>query len=602
MRWHSAKAINNNKGWIAALSAVACNDKYHATIGITELMKTMARLWLPTLARAGAILTLLVIPGYDGFLHDASHEYIYLISLLPIAALFLILLLLSGRVIFSAALTHLILLAMNVINAIKYQYTTVPLLFEDIMFLLNPLASWHILIPYVTIRASKICMLILLLVGLIYLLIKKRPVVGVMVRVRALLLAVAVLLVLPENLIIRRFYDYVGIKDIRWYQDKNLNTNGFVTTYVLSMMTSSVGIPRPDAEALRELHSLRPGLNKEIASKPDIIFYLSESLFDPGIINGIDHCEHLSLICQPELSASAGDFDVSVFGGGTTITEFSVLTGVDPNQFGNQLRLPYQRLGIRPVNSIAWELKALGYSTVAIHPNAAQFYNRHIAMPKLGFDKFISRKDFTVLQPKHGTYINDDDLNSKIIAQLDAANEPTFIMAISMENHGPWNNKNISDKQGFESIDVPNELPVQDQGKLREYLYRLQYTQQALSDLINWINQRHRPTVLFYFGDHLPALSQVFAQLGFDNGQAANLQDTVYVYYRKCLKTKGLPRRVAAWQVAPLVLHDLELIRPNEFYDLYRLIDGQDPQLNQESRSYLLKQAQLQQLYWRPAE
>lgn len=575
--------------WIKKLYGSLFGNDQTVTVGMR---------WFGALLRLAVVATLFYTPGYDGFLRSAEPEYIYWISLVPIALLFLALLLATGRTLLSAAITHLAVFVLNAINALKFKMITVPLLFEDMMFLQSPVASTDLLFRYVSIRVSKVTILLLILAVLIFLIARERPVLRLQRRIQFVLMIVVLLVLVPEKALVKRLYKNAGIIDISWYQSNNLNQNGFVTTFAQSMVNSKAGVPKLDRKALQKVHNSRATAQTVTAQRPDIIFYLSESFFDPGIVKGIDQCEFLQKVCQLRASGAAGDFDVSAFGGGTTITEFAVLTGIDPYKFGDQLRSPYRKLTRNFANSIAWELKTRGYRTIAIHPNRAAFYSRHIAMPRLGFDNFISRKDFVHISPKHSTYINDIDLNNKIKLHLKSDDQPTFMLAISMENHGPWGDRNIADRERLEMIEVPSNLEPKQQTELREYLYQLQYSEEALFDLIAWMDQRNRPTVLFYFGDHLPALSSVFEQLGFDNGESSNLQDTVFIYHKNYADTAKLPMRVAANQVAPLVLHDLDLLGPNEFYDLYRLEFNPGADMDLESRQYFLKQAQLQQLYW----
>ena len=81
-------------------------------------------------------------------------------------------------------------------------------------------------------------------------------------------------------------------------------------------------------------------------------------------------------------------------GGGTSNTEFEVITGLSTKLFGPG-QFPYNSLlQTSTSESIAYYLKDQGYATTAMHNHEAIFYGRNVAYANLGFDRFIPQRNY----------------------------------------------------------------------------------------------------------------------------------------------------------------------------------------------------------------
>jgi phosphoglycerol transferase MdoB-like AlkP superfamily enzyme len=168
---------------------------------------------------------------------------------------------------------------------------------------------------------------------------------------------------------------------------------------------------------------------------PDIIIVQSESLFDVTRLKGID----TDVMPAMRAAASRGWSDelrVPTFGGGTIRTEFEFLTAL-PLAALPQLRYPYLQLTEAEIPSIARELRSNGYRTLAIHPNGGAFWNRNHAFRALGFDRFLDADAFGSAD-RYGWYVSDASLVERIIAEMRDDDQPQMVMAISIQNHGPY--------------------------------------------------------------------------------------------------------------------------------------------------------------------
>jgi phosphoglycerol transferase MdoB-like AlkP superfamily enzyme len=259
-------------------------------------------------------------------------------------------------------------------------------------------------------------------------------------------------------------------------------------------------------------------------TKPDIVLWLGESFFDPGVIAGVDTCDVLPTFCQLTSSQLRSNINVPTYGGNTTRTEFEVLTAIPFAMLGGR-DYPYVTSVHRPFDSIAQTLKQSGYHNIAIHPHHKTFWQRHRAFPLLGFDEFLGEKDIKGYK-RDGVWISDNSLADQVMLQLDKAQKPTFLFAISMEGHGSFGSQDKIDEDRVNAIKALEGVENKGDRMWREYIYHARNTARALKRLKTYIEQRSRPTLVVFFGDHLPGLSPLYQQVTFTNGGSVHQQKT----------------------------------------------------------------------------
>lgn len=88
-----------------------------------------------------------------------------------------------------------------------------------------------------------------------------------------------------------------------------------------------------------------------------------------------------------------------------------------------------------------------------------------------------------------------------------------------------------------------------------------------LQRLSAYIKSRERPTLVLYFGDHLPGLGHVYQDLEFDNGLGARQQKTPFLLFSNYpLHITSEPTLdIAAWQLATLTLKVADLLGDGAF-------------------------------------
>lgn len=313
--------------------------------------------------------------------------------------------------------------------------------------------------------------------------------------------------------------------------------------------------------------------------RPDIIIVQSESFFDPAILNGYKVADWIPHLRRLQTIGQHGDMRVPTFGGGTIRTEFEILTGL-PLAFFPQLHYPYLGLSQRHIPGLARALREAGYHTLAIHPNKGGFWNRISVFRRMGFDRFIDigSPEFHRAR-RQGFYISDHDLTNVILDALKTNDEPKFIFAISIENHGPYRNIPIDARRKAErdAIPVPPDVKGQGARMLRDYLLHQRDADRELGRLADALAQRQHPTLLIFYGDHLPGLEGGFAG-GFKNGLSAPEQSVPYLLVSPGHPQKPVTQNLPAWLLGARILNQAG-IHDDPWFTLEQLLASQvEPQ------------------------
>jgi phosphoglycerol transferase MdoB-like AlkP superfamily enzyme len=285
---------------------------------------------------------------------------------------------------------------------------------------------------------------------------------------------------------------------------------------------------------------------------PDIVVIQSESFFDPSIVRGYENANLTPNLTRLEAEGMSGPLHVPTFGGGTIRTEFEVLTGLSLRYFSN-MQFPYLQLNDKVVPSMVRTLRSHGYETVAIHGNDPTFWNRNTAFKALGFDRFVSQSSFPANAAMDGKYMADSAMTDEIMAQLKDSGPPQFLFAISLEAHGPYD-VTPKDVAARDAIPVPAAVDAKDKVEVQNYLYHMQHADQELGRLAALLAKRDRPTLLLFYGDHLPGLNDAYRAAGFVNGQDMLSQAGTWLLIDP--RNPGQAQRVdmASWMLPGLLL------------------------------------------------
>lgn len=300
-----------------------------------------------------------------------------------------------------------------------------------------------------------------------------------------------------------------GIKTIDYNQKTNYELNGFVMAFTRNIKWLSIDPPSGyNEEAIAEITKDYSKEPYEVdGKKPHIVMIMSEAFWDPTRIeNAAFNKDPMPNFHALASEHTSGNILAPVFGGSTANTEFEALTGYSMN-FLPSGSIPYQFYMKKPMQSLPRMLKEQGYDTTAIHSYYNWFYQRNVVYENLGFDQFVSL-EFIPEPTVDYMYYRDREVNDMIINQISNAEEPNFIFAVTMQNHGPYRD-NL--KKDYAQIEV--EMKESD-GKFTEssknilefYSDNIVQVDLELQRMIEELEKLDEDVMVVYFGDHLPLL------------------------------------------------------------------------------------------------
>ncbi len=477
----------------------------------------------------------------DFMIHSASWLLLYLFEFIQF-----------GRPWLAVCLTNTIFYVLVLINHAKFNALREPFIYQDFDYFVDTLKHPRLYLPFFGLLKIVVCLAavgLALWIGLSleYALSQSVPLQEVkLAGLVVFLFAIAVLFVGHQYEITLRFqpnddFKQRGLVALCWHYawaERNATT---LADLIKHSTLSSVSFA------------------SDVRKRYDTIVVQSESFFDPRRAFSLIKPSVLSSFDQAcRASVSFGTLKVPAWGANTVRTEFSFLTGIDSTQLGIDQFNPYRRLVSSELPSIAREFKKRGYRTVCIHPYPKSFYQRDKIFALLGVDEFIDLESFAQpLQqqdPRQGPYVSDQALTDKILETLTRRHEqPLFIFAITMENHGPLHLEHITEMEERKWLSEP--LP-KNSLELAIYLRHLANADQMILRLLSRLSKPSgtdpTPTQLLWYGDHVPVLAKVYEQYGLPDG------NTDYFYWRSDhLKTDGelVPERRPPLQ--PIHVHQL---------------------------------------------
>lgn len=347
-----------------------------------------------------------------------------------------------------------------------------------------------------------------------------------------------------ENVAAELFNAALPINPLRPYQHGNSagdssEQNGNVTD-----------TPDPDQETMQGVGGEQESERPKDDRLPNIIFVQLESFFDPYTVKGLELSQD-PIPCYRELTKqfSTGCLYVPSVGAGTANTEFEILTGMNLDFFGPG-EYPYKTiLKLTTCESVANNLKVLGYAAHAIHNNDGTFYDRHIVFSQLGFDTFTPIEYMYHVERNVNGFAKDGILVGEISKALDSTEGSDTIYAISVQAHGEYPSKRLDDEE-------PIFIRYTDQSM--EYAWSYYVNQIAeddrfIRDLVRELEERGEPSILVLYGDHLPHMN-----LDSQDVEGEKLTATQYVIWDNI----GLEKRdqdLEAYQLSAMTLERVEI-------------------------------------------
>ena len=260
--------------------------------------------------------------------------------------------------------------------------------------------------------------------------------------------------------------------------------------------------------------------------KPNIIAIMNESWADFEEFGNLELTESVTDCIRSLDNAVWGHAYTSVFGAGTSASEFEFLTG-NSMAFLPSGSIPYQQYILRDSPSLASLLREEGYRTLAFHPGERTSWQRNQAYPLLGFDQFKCGEDMDVEQEMVHGYVSDRSDFQQIIWEFEhkEPGEPLFLFNVTIQSHGSYTDESYPAQ--IQLADEPGAYPMAEQ-----YLTLVNETDQAFQLLVDYFSQQEEPTIILMFGDHQPSVEQAFLDKAYGVAQADMTMEQYMDKYR----------------------------------------------------------------------
>lgn len=428
-----------------------------------------------------------------------------------VTALFALLLALTRRPGFAAALTLASQLLLVLVNNAKFKALREPFVFTDFGLFSQALRHPRLYLPFLGVLPAGIGLLgfaLALYLGLALeaSLLQRLGGRGFLFALGGLLLAALGAIALGSRLLpapslaIEDDLRRVGLLPSLWL-------------YLLAEQRHDPGHPQHPARQAPGLvlNARAPG------DLPHLLVVQSESFFDvrrlyPDIEPRL--LDHFDRLCDQALAH--GPLRVPAWGANTMRTEFAFLSGLADDVLGVHRFNPFRRFAHHPWPSLAAALRDAGYRTVCIHPHPAAFFSRDRVYPQLGFDEFLDIRAFAAAE-RCGPYVSDAAVTDKLREVLAEADRPTLVFAITMENHGPLHLERVAAGDEQRLYATPPPAGFDD---LTIYLRHLANADRMLGELATLCRETGRDALLCFYGDHVPSMPRVYAARDFHDGRS----------------------------------------------------------------------------------
>lgn len=330
-------------------------------------------------------------------------------------------------------------------------------------------------------------------------------------------------------------------------------TDNFVETFNEYLRTGEFS-QTPEtytAESVATISDLL-GANTTLSeNRPNFIFVQLESFCDPSVFTNYSLDESpVPYYRQLLETCPSGRLYVPTVSGGTANTEFEVLTGCNLDFFGTGEFPFYSVLRENVCESLATDLRLLGYTSTLMHNYTGSFYYRNQVYSNLDFDAFLSVEYMNGYDTTPKGWCKDNVFEKYFLEAMNASEGPDFIYAVTVQTHGAYTE--LPEGTAVE-YDCVTELDETAKSAFDYYCTQLHAVDEFLRQLTLTLSEFDEPVVLVLYGDHLPGLS-----FGVEDIADGNMYATDYAIWTN-FETANAKRNLEAYQLGAYTLGLFEL-------------------------------------------
>lgn len=449
----------------------------------------------------------------DFFETVKQYPMLFVLNYLPVIVVMLLIYFMFNNAILSIALSVSLFLSLSIIDRIKISMRQDPFIPTDLSLATEVTAILDKFDPsFVKFTLGIIAAIII--VVLISVLFFKGSYIKPSVRAVACAAIIVIGFLLNFTLYSSEsLYSSFPVTGNIYFKVNHYVAKGFLYSFLHDANTLSVKKPIGyNPEKYKQLENDIDKSDINDSKKPHIIMIMGEAFSDLSENENLsfsdDPLENYKKISADDNSLS-GHIIVPNFGGGTSDTEFDVLSACPTRYINNSM--PSYSFVRKNFDSMPNLLKGLGYNTLAIHPGYSWFYNRINVYNYMGFEDFkYLENSFDEKTQNKGNYISEKVTIDTIISEFDKHSEnsdnPLFEFCVTIQNHGPYAEKYLETPLQLKS---KVSLSKEENDMLTGYFNGVSDADKELGRLVSYFESSDEPVVLVYFGDHLP---------GFPNG------------------------------------------------------------------------------------
>lgn len=328
--------------------------------------------------------------------------------------------------------------------------------------------------------------------------------------------------------------------------NERFENDGFFATFLQDAREYSFSdLKEPDGYSEEYMQKYQVSAEKGNSSKkPNVVIILSESYADLREVSDNDEAIEFAYAKYDDAKAlsSSSLTSVPTFGGYTVRSEFEMVFGLPSISMSN-VPAPHLKLcENQPQNTLVREYLNNGYSTTYIHPYIADFYDRDTIYPLYGFTNMYFDEDFDeeTTELCRG-FISDSAVYKKVAEQLQKDEEPSFVFAMTMQNHQPY----VKNDGTFDN-------------ELGNYLEGAEASSEAVFEFFSWLETFPEETIVLFLGDHYPFFSPqggVYAGLNAGAGLSEEMYTQSYLVYSNKEKIE-LPEEEVSLFYLPHYIYD----------------------------------------------
>lgn len=449
---------------------------------------------------------------FMGFVIDSPS--LFILNYLPILLLMLMLYFISGNCIFASGIPFMIFTAAAFANRTKSTLRQDPLVPSDLSVITEVKSILQNYDKIYMILAIAAVLITLAIIALAFLFFKKSDKLTVKKRILGAGGCIACFVIMFSTAYSNtELYNSYAVDGNIYFKVNQYISKGFLYSFIYDINNLKVEKPSSyNPEAFNAIDDTAESTELNDISKPNIVMIMSEAFSDISNSESINFDEYgdpLEFYNQfiNRDDVISGHIVVPNFGGGTSDTEFDVLTGCS-TKYIDSSQVSYNFIR-KPMEAMPRLLKNIGYDTLAIHPGYGWFYNRTNVYKNMGFDDFIYlEEDFDPSTQNKGGYISDEVTTQSIIDNFENHvknnDDPLFEFCVTIQNHGPYEEKYENLKTNF-STDI--QLTDDEKAIYSGYFQGIDDADAQIETLVNYFESIDEPVVLIFFGDHLPGFS-----------------------------------------------------------------------------------------------